>query len=250
MTSPAATSRYWRGLAGPPHGAAGWLHPVAAAFTRATWNVRVYRRDVIPRRGPVILAANHTGFLDGPLLYAVVPRPVHALIKQEMFRGVVGRALRALGQISVDRFTHDPAALKACLAVLERGDMLGIYPEGTRGRGDFGLIKPGVAYLALCTGAPIVPVACLGARGDGASVAHVPGPRSRIDVVFGRPIATESMAWPRRRDAVREHAVTLRETLAEHVRKACALTGRQLPLPDAVSACDKSDPRRKEVEHG
>lgn len=266
MTTRGAVSRYWRGLAGPPRGATGVLHPLAAAVTKATWNIRVYRRDVIPRRGPVILAANHTGLLDGPLVYAVVPRPVHALIKREMFAGVLGRVLRSLGQISVDRFAHDPAAVKACLAVLERGDVLGIYPEGTRGMGDFGVIKPGVAYLALCTGAPIVPVACLGARGDGASVGHIPSPRSRIDVVFGRPIAIEAVAWPRRRDAVRELAGTLRETLAEHVRNACALTGRELPGP-AVDATpepgpvvpdrrpepgriDESDPRREEVEHG
>lgn len=265
MTTRGALARYWREFDGPPHRGARVLHPLVSTLLKATWNIRVYRREVIPRRGPVILAANHTGLLDGPLLYAVVPRPVHALIKKEMFLGALGGVLRSLGQISVDRFAHDPAAVKTCLAVLDRGHVLGIYPEGTRGTGDFGLIKPGVAYLALCTGAPIVPVACLGARGDGSSVGHIPPPRSRIDVVFGRPIATESVAWPRRRDVVRELAATLRETLAEHVRKACALTGRQLPGPavDATaepgplvpdpreaSSRNETNPQREEVEHG
>lgn len=156
MTPPTSGSRsvYWRDEPGPPPAGARVLHPIASVLMRMAWNVRVYRRDLVPRRGPVVLAANHTGILDGPLLYAVLHRPVHALVKQEMFAGPIGAALRALGQIAVDRFAPDPAAVKSCLAVLERGDVLGIYPEGTRGTGDFARIKPGVAYLALCTGAP------------------------------------------------------------------------------------------------
>lgn len=224
-----AVPAYWRRHEGPSPTGATVLRPLAVSLMNVAWDLRVYRRDLVPGQGPVILAANHTGILDGPVLYAVAPRPVHALVKQEMFRGFVGRGLRALGQIAVDRFRVDIAALKSCLATLERGDVLGIYPEGSRGGGDFSRIKPGVAYVALCSGAPVVPVVSLGTRTDGGSVGSMPRPRSRIDVVFGRPIQVEPIGWPRRRASVAELADSLQRQLMDHVRQACALTGRQLP---------------------
>jgi 1-acyl-sn-glycerol-3-phosphate acyltransferase len=226
---PSYASGYWRVVEGPPRRGARLLQPLASAIVRAAWQVRVHDRHLVPRTGPVILAANHTGLLDGPLVYAVVPRPVHALVKVEMFRGVVGRALRSLGQIAVDRFNVDPAAVKSSLAVLERGEVLAIYPEGTRGDGDFEQIKPGVAYLGLCSGAPIVPVACLGIRETGRSTGSLPGVRSRLDVVFGAPLRLEPVGWPRRQQVVRDHTKRLRDSFVEHIRHACELTGRALP---------------------
>jgi 1-acyl-sn-glycerol-3-phosphate acyltransferase len=154
---------------------------------------------------------------------------VSALAPMEMFHGVVGRALTALGQISIDRFQVDLAAVRSSLAVLERGDLLAIYPEGTRGAGDFSEIRSGAAYLGLCTGAPIVPIACLGVRAPGRSTGSLPAMRSRLDVVVGEPIRLPLTGWPRRQNTVREHTLQLRDTLVEHVRRACELTGRALP---------------------
>ncbi|MBM7788498.1 lysophospholipid acyltransferase family protein [Tenggerimyces flavus] len=224
---------YWSGADGPPRRGARVLRPLATALVRAMWDVRVYDRHHVPTGGPVILAANHTGFLDGPLVYAVAARPVHALIKREMFRGAVGSVLRKVGQISVDRSVVDAGAVKSMLAVLDRGDTLAIYPEGTRGAGDFAEIKSGVAYLGLCTGAPIVPVAILGTRVPGRSVGSIPSVRSRLDVVFGPALSIDPVPWPRRRHVVREHAMAVRTKLVEHLRHACALTGRSLPGPVA-----------------
>lgn len=220
---------YWKGLWGPSRSGARAWRPVATALVRTLWSVRTYGRHHVPASGPVILASNHTGILDGPLLYGVTPRPVHTIVKYEIFRGVVGRALTALGQIPVDRFRTDIAAVKNALAVLEREDVLAIYPEGERGAGDFTSIKPGVAYLALCTGAPVVPVACLGIRESGRSTGSLPPPRARLDVVFGRPFRVEPIAWPRDRVRVREHAAALGEQLIAHLRHALQLTGGRLP---------------------
>lgn len=230
MTS-LAVPAYWRDVAGPSRSGARVFRPLAYALVRGLWEVHVHRPELVPTHGPVILAANHLGLLDGPLLYALIRRPVHALIKQEMFSGTLGRLLRGLGQIPVDRSATDPAAVKACLAVLEGQGVVAIYPEGNRGRGDFGRIKPGVAYLGMCTGAPIVPVACLGTRADGRSIESVPAPRARMDVVFGRPVVLDTLPWPRRRDVVRAAASRLRDVLAAHVESATALTGRALPGP-------------------
>ncbi|WP_207782191.1 lysophospholipid acyltransferase family protein [Phytoactinopolyspora limicola] len=216
---------YWHDVPGPPGDGTRLLRPVAVGVVRGAWRVRVHGHHNIPARGPVILASNHTNIVDGPLLYGVVRRPVHALVKQEMFAGVLGPVLRYIGQIPVDRFAPDPAAVKDCLAVLHRGGVVAIYPEGTRGTGWFEQTKPGAAYLALCTGAPIVPVVCIGAGARG-STGRLPRLRSTIDVVFGAPIETTAVRWPRRRTVVGERADDLATRLREHVRWACELTGR------------------------
>lgn len=232
---------YWRADDGPPRRGLRLARPLGAGLVRTAWRVRIHDAHHVPAAGPVILAANHVGFLDGPVVWAAVRRPVHALVKQEMFRGVLGRVLRGMGQIPVDRQAVDVAAVKACLAVLERGDVLAIYPEGTRGAGDFSTIKPGVAYLALCTGAPVVPVACLGTRQPGRPVGSVPRPRSRLDVVFGPPVRLDLTPWPRRQTVVREQARWLQKWLVAHVGYACERTGQTLPGP-ASKAVPGPDP--------
>lgn len=217
--------RYWNTAAGPRRWPARALRPVGSVVMRAAWRVAVHGREHVPSSGPVILAGNHASILDGPLLFSLTGRAVYALTKQEMFAGALGPGFRWAGQIPVDRYSYDPAAVKASLAVLERGDVLAIYPEGTRGNGGFETIKPGLAYLALCTGAPIVPVATLGARDASQSRKRVPL-RSPIDIVFGSPIDTEPVGFPRRQRAVRGYAAELGEQLRAHLHEAVELTGR------------------------
>lgn len=218
--------RYWSTVAGPRRWPARALRPVGSALIRTSWRVTVHGRELVPPSGPVILAGNHTSVLDGPLLFSLAGRAVYALTKEEMFVGALGPFLRWAGQIPVDRSSYDPAAVKASLAVLERGDVLAIYPEGTRGAGTFETIKPGVAYLALCTGAPIVPVVTLGTRDASQSHGRTVPPRSRIDMVFGPPIDTEPVGFPRRQYVVRGYAAELGGRLRAHLNKAVELTGR------------------------
>lgn len=218
--------RYWSEVGGPRRWPVRVLRPVGSALMRSAWRVRVHGRENVPAAGPVILASNHTSVLDGPLLVALTGRAVFALTKLEMFRGAAGVGLRLVGQIPVDRLACDPAAVKASLAVLERGDVAAVYPEGTRGDGLFDTVKPGVAYLALCTGAPIVPVATLGARDLAAPRESAVALRSEIDIVYGSPIYTEPVGFPRRQQIVRDYAAELADQLRAHVRDALDLTGR------------------------
>jgi 1-acyl-sn-glycerol-3-phosphate acyltransferase len=229
---------YWHGVPGPARRVGRLARPIASLVVRSGFRIQLHGVHLVPEQGPVILASNHTSLLDGPLMYGMVRRTVHALVKQEMFRGVTGRLLRAIGQIPVDRFACDPAAVKNCLAVLRRGDVLAIYPEGSRGTGNFEVVKPGAAYLAMCTGAPIVPVATLGASADPGSAKGIPPLRSTIDVVFGAPIHTAPVPWPRRRDAVRERNDELTELLRAHVRHAYALTA-STDTPDPMRGTDE-----------
>jgi 1-acyl-sn-glycerol-3-phosphate acyltransferase len=107
----------------------------------------------VPTAGPVLLAGNHTGFLDGPLVYAFSPRSATFLAKSELFVGPLARPLTWLGQIPVHRGHPDRAALRAGLAVLASGGALGVFPEGTRGSGTLEEVSDGLAYLALrCAG--------------------------------------------------------------------------------------------------
>ncbi len=224
------------GIAASRSGLLQILAPIARGLARMVWDVRVHRADLVPADGPVLLACNHLATMDGPLSVLMSPRPVtYALAKEELFRGPVGRLLDASGQIPISREVPvDRTALDRCIRVLRDGQALVIFPEGMRDIGEFRWIRSGAAYLAMVTGAPIVPVAMLGTRAPGASPKSLPGLRSRIHVVFGEPIRLPRVDWPRRQWVVREAAERLRVRLAGHVRAAEALTGMSLPGAPSV----------------
>lgn len=223
------------------------LRPLPYRLGRSLqWAVRMYvnrhfdlhLHDVhlLPATGPTILAPNHLSVLDGPLLGAVTPRMVHAVGKVEVFGGLQGHLLRRFGQISIDRSIVDSRAIRQSIATLRDGRVLSVYPEGSRGAGDFTRVRSGVAYLAMVTGAPIVPVALLGTRVPGGSIDHHPPKGTRIDVVFGEPVTVDRVSFPRRRSDVRAAADEIGEILRAHVRKAVVATGNPLP-----GAPDKKD---------
>lgn len=215
----------------PSHRLLRALRPAGRAVFRLWYDVRTHGDHHVGRRGAHIIASNHIGLLDGPLLAAFAPRPVHALTKKEMFEGHTGRALRAFGQIPLSRDEVDPAAVRDCLRVLRDGGVVAIYPEGTRGAGDLERFHNGVAYLALATGAPVVPLAVLGTRDPGGGIDSVPARGARFDLVYGCPVYLEAHPWPRRQADVREAAALLRQELRAHLDRARQITGRDLPGP-------------------
>ncbi|KGM14506.1 lysophospholipid acyltransferase family protein [Cellulomonas bogoriensis] len=200
----------------------GWF------LARVVWRTTVIGADRVPRTGQVLLAANHLGLVDGPVVHGCAPRPTHLLVKHEMFRGPVGWLLRSAGQIPVDRENGRPA-LSAALGVLRRGGAVGIFPEGERGRGDAATARAGVAWLAVTSGAPVVPVAVLGTRRTGEPVGRVPGVRRRLVVAFGEPVTLTGGGPVRGRAAVQRANEQLRTVLAAHVAATSAATGVALP---------------------
>jgi 1-acyl-sn-glycerol-3-phosphate acyltransferase len=207
------------------------MRPLARFVIRRRVGVRVHGAEHLPATGPVIVACNHVGVADGPLLAIFAPRPVHALTKIEMFKGFMGHLLRGAGQIPLYRRGADPAAMKACLRVLRDGRVAGIFPEGARGAGEFDRFHRGAAYLALVTGAPVVPVVQFGTREPGAGNHTLPARGAVVDMVIGAPITLDAVPWPRTKDHVEKSSFVLRDHLIEHLEHAKQLTGRTLPGP-------------------
>ncbi|MFC4330483.1 lysophospholipid acyltransferase family protein [Streptomyces andamanensis] len=191
------------------------------------WRPRVLGAWKVPATGPLIFAVNHSHNVDGPMVMGVAPRPVHFLIKKEAFVGPLGSFLTGIGQLPVDRHSADRTAITRALGVLEQGGVLGIFPEGTRGEGDFAALRAGLAYFAVRSGAPIVPVAVLGSsERRGRLIRGLPPLRSRVDVVFGDPFEAGDGSGRRTRRALDEATGHIQKQLADHLENARRRTGR------------------------
>ncbi|GAA3105648.1 lysophospholipid acyltransferase family protein [Streptomyces echinatus] len=191
------------------------------------WKPRVLGAWRMPASGPAILAVNHSHNIDGPMVMGVSPRPTHFLIKKEAFVGPLGTFLTGIGQLKVDRASADRTAITDALGVLSDGGVLGIFPEGTRGEGDFASLRAGLAYFAVRSGAPIVPVAVLGSSGrPGRLIKGLPPMRSRVDVVFGDPFEAGDGSGRRTRAALDEATERIQKQLTSHLENARRLTGR------------------------
>ena len=156
----------------------------------------------VPRSGPVLVAANHLSFLDSIVIPVAVPRRVRFLAKSDYFTGtgLSGAWNRffftAVGAVAVPRGSHADAqaALHLAKDVLDRGEAFGIYPEGTRSRdGRLYRGRTGVAWLALETGAPVVPVAVRGTDRVQPVDSKLVHPH-KIVVEFGEPVPVETVA--------------------------------------------------------
>ncbi|WP_309648152.1 lysophospholipid acyltransferase family protein [Nocardioides sp.] len=215
----------------PPTWMLRGLRPLSRWLLRRRYDVQVHGAELVPAAGPVVFAANHVGVIDGPLLAVFAPRPVHALTKIEMFAGRMGGFLRHSGQIPLDRDATDPRAVKLAVRVLRDGGAVGIFPEGHRGSGELERFHRGAAYLALVTGAPIVPVTMIGTREPGGHTGSIPLRGRRLELVFAAPYSLDPTPWPRRRDDVEQASLELRERMLHDLREALAATGRSLPGP-------------------
>ncbi|HEU0250975.1 MAG TPA: lysophospholipid acyltransferase family protein [Solirubrobacteraceae bacterium] len=137
---------------------------VLVPFFRLYFRLEGVSAEHIPARGAAILASNHRSFLDPFVIGALTRRPVYYMAKRELFeRRWQARLLSALGAFLVDRGTGDEQAMATARTLLERGECVAIFPEGTRiRRGPLGSPHRGVGRLALQTGAQVVPIAVTG----------------------------------------------------------------------------------------
>lgn len=176
------------------------------------WEVRGL--DNLPTEGGLVLMANHTSYWDPPAVACAVSRKVYFIAKAELFKiPLLGAAMRVTGMIPLKRGKSDRDAIRAALKRLREGQIVGIFPEGTRNSGD-GLLEPhlGAAMLAFRAGVPMLPVAVGGARG-------VVG---KITVSIGKPMVYQIKDGdPNRQDMRDASAMVMRQiaTLLKNINE-------------------------------
>jgi 1-acyl-sn-glycerol-3-phosphate acyltransferase len=156
----------------------------ARLLARSLGRIEIDGLERVPQNGPLVLAVNHRDFLDGPLLFGFMRRPVSFLVKIEAFTPRATPFLEGTGQVPVLRNGMDVAAVRFSLRLLAGGGVIGLFPEGTRGDGMVHTARPGVGYFALRTGARVVPVACHGTD----SLKHRRLHRPFVRITFGEAI--------------------------------------------------------------
>lgn len=198
---------------------------LAGPLVRSAYAVRITGAHRVPRRGAVLIVANHGGIVDATLLATVSPRPVRVVSSGGVLPGVWQRTSSATGRIVVD---DDPsAAMRAAVDALTSGNAVAIFPEGElpeMASQTLRPILPGAAYVQVRSGAPVLPVALLGTHGERPT--DPPRLRSPIDIVFGEPFMPPSPTDPCSRAAILDVAEAIRQRLADHLVLAQARTAR------------------------
>lgn len=214
--------------------------PIVVVILRLVWRPAIEGAERIPDRGAVILASNHVSGADTVFMPAQVRRTVRFLAKSDFYSGgslmnrVLGLFLRSIGVMPVNRSggAASRTAIAAGLTVLERGEVLGIYPEGTRSPdGRLYRGRTGAARMALESGCPIIPIAMLGAYEAQKGRTFLPRRRPRIRVLVGEPI--DARAAVAQMEAVSE-GERLR-ALTDRVMDAIAAMSGQEQVPEYAS---------------
>lgn len=222
-----------RDLTAPPTAFERGLYAVAwwllVGLARAFFRLRVVGREHVPTDRPFILAPVHRSYLDFALVVSAASarRRMRYLGKDTLWKGPLGRLWTALGAIPVHRGSTDRAALNTCIGVVEAGEPLVMFPEGTRQEGP--AVHPlfdGPAFVQARTGAPIVPVGIGGSAAAMPKGSKFPRPH-RLTIVVGEPIEAPEPGENGRvgRSAVRSQTARLHEAVQALFDEAQQLAG-------------------------
>lgn len=158
-------------------------------FFKIIFRCKIIGADNIPSHGGAIIAANHVSLFDPPVVGTAFPRPIHFMAKEELFaKPVLKWIFTKLKAFPVRRATADRTAIRHAITLLNNGELLGLFPEGTRSKtGKLGKPETGLAMIALKSGAPVVPAAIIGTNKVWKDGLLLP----RFIVKFGNPITVE-----------------------------------------------------------
>ncbi len=191
----------------------------------AVFRVRMDGWHHVPSGG-AILAGNHVSYLDPAILWCIAPRPVHFVAKAELWRARwLGFLLDRFWAIPVQRDSADRVMIATATRLLEAGDLLGMFPEGTRRRDtrsdELGDPHGGVAFLALRTGVPVIPVGIAGtdrALPAGSRIPRFP----KVSIRVGAPVMPDAFEGGRkeRMQSMTDEIMTRIVQMRDEARKA------------------------------
>lgn len=169
------------------HGLYRAIRAVIGLLLKVLARVDVEGLGNIPKRGPYLLVTNHLHWLDSPLMMTILPHRANVFAADKWAgHWLIGPLMKSVNAIFVNRGEVDRKALRAALAILSAGGMLGMAPEGTRSKtGGLQHGRSGAAYLAYHARAPLLPVVCSGQERVVSSLFRLR--RARVRVVIGRP---------------------------------------------------------------
>ncbi|PRO66977.1 lysophospholipid acyltransferase family protein [Alkalicoccus urumqiensis] len=158
---------------------------VCRTFLRLFFRVHIHGRENIPEKEGALLCSNHINNLDPPLVGAFLKRQTRYMAKAELFEAPILKSLLPkLGAFPIKRGTSDRQAMRSGLKLLREGEMVGVFPEGTRSRdGKLGKGLAGVGFFALRSEAAVVPCAIIGSY----------RPFSRVDLIYGPPLDMQKL---------------------------------------------------------
>lgn len=156
------------------------LKPFFYFIALILYRVKIVGKDNLPKTGSFILCGNHIHALDAPVIVVTAKRKIRFMAKEEIYKNkIVAYLAKVFEIIPVKRGTADMNAIKASIRTLKDGDVLGIFPEGTRnGMAKKEAIKGGAAYIAIKTKTPVIPVGIQGTF----------KPFTKVTIKYGKPI--------------------------------------------------------------
>ncbi|WP_078380159.1 lysophospholipid acyltransferase family protein [Sutcliffiella halmapala] len=158
---------------------------IVSVVLKPVYRIKVIGKENIPKEGPVLLCSNHIDNLDPPVVGITSPRTVHFMAKEEIFKvPILKTILPRIHAFPVKRGMSDREALRNAIKILKEGNVLGLFPEGTRSKtGELQKGLAGAGFFALRTEAIIVPCAIIGPY----------KPFKALKVVYGKPVNFEEL---------------------------------------------------------
>lgn len=212
-----------------------WL--VRNTFFRYTGGLKAVDKNNVPKEGGVIVAPNHVSHVDPPAVGCACPRDLRFMAKEELFKGIFGWLIASLGAYSVKRGEGDTEAIRKTIALLEAGEAVLVFPEGTRGDGQhLQPMEKGATMLAKRTGAWVLPVAIVGS--------HIVLPKgksklgkSQIKIAYGEPFKYEDVLPG---GTEKERREEFAKELQARLLKLCEQHGLPLKIGSKVEAPEES----------
>jgi 1-acyl-sn-glycerol-3-phosphate acyltransferase len=201
------------------------LRATAGRVALALFRTRFLGEQNVPSEGGYILAGNHVSYLDPALLWCGAPKPTHFIARDSLFgRPFVGWALPRLWSFPISRATADREAISRATTLLKRGEVVGIFPEGTRQDPNrpldqTGEAHAGVAFMALRAGVPVVPVGIVGTERALPRGAKFPR-LTKVTIGYGEPVRPEEFESLGRKERLEAMTAEIMRRIAEQRLRA------------------------------